>query len=347
MARLADIAEVKIRGGDVPEPGSRDEEIILSAWRMYRYVSAIAMRTGREMLHLNSDGHTWEGDLEVVAHSLWPAGTPPVNGDDWMTGYQTVRNWLLLNKNMDATNIGRPETRSRREGVIALRLPHWWIRDKFAGAPPGMKLPDLDDSGRPAAPARQPTARPPAAVRTEEAPDWWCTFISTCTSIGPYTQQGLREHVIRHGFKPGNGMFSRIMEDAAALREDRNSDPSTAPPPPPPPPPPPLSPPLPVEDDQPARSILDMVSEKRESAPPPVQPSARTGGIAVQARVYADQVAELESEVIALRRRNAELEAEIQHVRAAQREVRLGQQDIDAIAHRTAALLSSENGTAR
>lgn len=354
MVGIAEVAEVRMRGGDLPKPGSEQEELVISAWQMYRWVSARAMREGQEMTHLNTDGHTWQGNLEDAAHDLWRAGKSPLKDTDWLTSYQTIKNWLLFNKNVVTISIGHPDIKGRRTGMIASKRPSWWVRDKFAGAPAGMKLPDLDDSGKPAVLLRVPT--PPQAGPAPGAggkPDWWCPFIKTCPDIGPYTEQGMREHVIRHGFKPGNGMFSRVMNDAAALREDRVNDPRLAPPPPPPPPSPPLPP---VEDDPPARSILDIISDKREpapapappapvpAAPPPVQPSARTGGIAVQARVYADAVAELESEVVALRRRNAELEAEVRRIRVGQREVRLDQQDIDAIAHRTAALLRSKDG---
>lgn len=346
---LSETAVVKVRGGDLPEPDSRQEEIVLAAWRLYRYISARARRTGAAKVHNGTEWHTWEGSIESAARVLWPAGTPLVKGELWPEGYRTVRDWLIrkTGPNLVSTDAGRPGTSSRREGQIAPRLPHWLVRDQFTGAPPGMRLPDLDDSGRvveplPAALARESTPAPPAPPAEQEAP-WWCPFTlkGDCREEGPYTRGDLGLHIQRsHKFKAGGMMYAAAITEAEAIRENRRL---SSPPP---------SPPAP---EPPARSIVEMVARAPDPIPAALAPvpaaiqaqsSVSGGSVSAQGRVFAMQVAEVEAENTGLRRRVAELEAELHQVRAREREMRLYQQDIDAIAHRTAALLQSKNGTA-
>ncbi len=376
MPTIAESATVRVRGGNVPVPGSRDEEIVLAAWQMYRYVNARAMRTGGKMVHLAADGHTWDGDLEEVAHVLWPAGTMPVSDGDgrWDHAYQTVKNWLLINKNIAAVSIGRPETRTKREGVISSRLPHWWVREHFAGAPAGMKLPELDENGRPEPVIELPAAPTPAPPRPAPVPaaderDWWCPFSVTgnCMESGPYTRQDFRLHVIKsHKFQPGGGMYDRVMEQAEELREDRlGSMPLPLSPSPfvltPAAPPTPtearsimdmighekLTPLAPLPPRPPAHDPLDVAAPRtrvrqRPSAPAPGTPPPPIGAVSAQARVFAGQIADLEAEVARLRR-DVEVWRE-RAMRAEAADVQLSQRDMDAIARRTVDLLQSRNG---
>jgi hypothetical protein len=340
-----------MRGGDIPEPGSRQEEIIHAAWKMYRYISARAMREGQERVHTGSDWHTWTGDPESVAHVLWPAGTPPITGETWPDGFRMTRNWLFTTHNLVSTDTGRPGTSSKKEGMVAPRLPHWLVRDKFAGAPESMRLPDLDDNGRalpvPSPPSPPPVAPAPVAAKAAEAnpKDWWCPIVlsGNCQLEGPYTREGLGEHIQRyHKYKHGGMMYEITINDAEALREDRTASgyakPEPAPEPAPSPPPPPPS-------EPPARSIVEMTTppvrtpetrhrdrSQRHAAVPPSP--APVGSTAAQARVFAGIVDDMERDNVALRRRVSELEAEVERLRFGQR---LDQKDIDAIAHRSAA----------
>jgi hypothetical protein len=354
---LADLATVKMRGGDIPEPGSRQEEIVLAAWKMYRYISARAMREGEAKIHVGSDWHTWTGNIESAAHMLWPAGTPIITGESWPGGFRMARDWLLTTHNLVNTDAGRPGTSTKKEGMVAPRLPHWLVRDKFAGAPEGMRLPDLDDNGRPlslpppssTAPAPAPA---PAPVAAEVNPkDWWCPIVlsGNCQLEGPYTREGLGEHIQKyHKYRHGGMMYEITINDAVALREDRAAS-GYGKPEPAPEPPPPLEPP--------ARSILEMGTpearapearrrdrSQRHAAAPPATAPAPVGSTAAQARVFAGIVDDLERDNIALRRRVSELEEELRRERQGERKARLHQTDIDAIAHRVLHLMDGATG---
>lgn len=349
MATIAETATVRMRGGDIPEPDSEAGQVILGAWKVYRWASAKAGREGRPDLRDGVAGHIWKGKLDDAFHDLWPFGRPPLTGEPWDDGIKTIRNWLFTSGNIGVADRGRPGTSTRREGMIEPRIPSWWIRDKFAGAPPDMHLPDLDDSGRPVEPlpaalTPAPPAPPPPAET--EAP-WWCPFTITgnCQEEGPYTREELGLHIQRtHKFKAGDGMYRIAIMNAEDIRADRKNNP---PPPPPPPPPRPIAP------EPPARSIAEMVSAPPAPTPSPpapvrassyASPQLAVGSISAQTRVFAMQVAELEAEKDSALRRVAELEAEVRQLKAGERRARLHQLDIDAIAHRTAALLQSKDG---
>lgn len=344
MATIAETATVRMRGGDIPEPDSEAGQVIIGAWKVYRWISARAGREGTPALRDGVAGHVWKGKLDSAFNDLWPAGRSPLMGDLRDEACRAIRNWLLASGNVGVADRGRPGTSTRREGMIEPRIPTWWVRDQFAGAPPGMKLPDLDGDGRPVEPF--PAAPPVTAPAGKEAEDpWWCPFTVTgnCQTEGPYTREELGLHIQRtHKFRADGGMYGIFIEQAREIREDRKAS-GYAPAP------------VPVrqpDPEPPARSIMEMTSASpppAPAAPPPAparapapQPSA--GSVSAQSRVFAMQVAELEAEKDAALRRVAELEAEVRQLKTDERRARLHQLDIDAIAHRTAALLQSKRG---
>jgi hypothetical protein len=352
---LADLATVTVRGGDVPEPGSRAEEIIFAAWKVHMYVCGESMRLeAGTMDHKGTEGLRWTGNLIDVFHFLWPVGQPPIHGLPWDEGYRTVKDWLLLNRNIVVVTRGNQEFSTKKTGLVESRATSWWVREEMIGVPAGMKLPrtqtaaDILDEVRAAVPAP-----PPALPSADDPVDWWCPVAlkgGVCMEDGPYTNSGLRIHIMKgHGFKPPSFMYERTMNDAATLRDSRPT-PAPAPEPAPEPPrpapavaPPPRVPPPPAQPDRPAPSLLDMAARSPLSAPAPAvtQTLSTSGGasISAQARVFGMQVAEVEQENAALRRRVAELEEELRKEREGERKMRLDQQDIDSIAHRVVHLM--------
>jgi hypothetical protein len=335
---LADIATVKMRGGDIPESGSQAEEIILAAWKVHLHISGKSMRSDSVTTIDGVDALAWTGNLIDVFHFLWPVGRPPVRGLAWDEGYRTVKDWLLLNKNIGVVRRGNQELNSRKTGFVASRATSWWVREELLGVPQGMKLPGTSTPGQVIDQVR--AAAPAAAlpVSADDPNDWWCAVGAkggVCMEDGPYTRTGLGIHVAKHHkFRFGSFMYEKTIGDAEELRNSRPTPapvPEPAPEPPRPAPaipPPPRIPPPPLSEPPPL------------SAPAPAVTQTIGGAsISAQARVFSMQVAEVEQENAALRRRVAELEEELRRTRADERRVRLDQQDMDSIAHRVVHLM--------
>jgi hypothetical protein len=351
MVTIAQAAIVKIRGGDTPEPGSREEEVILSAWRVYRYILAKAEREGTRSIREGAPAWDWEGDVREAFHVLWPMGRKPLQMSEstWDEDRATVHTWLLAVQNLGVLDRGRAETRTRKEGVISSRNPRWWVRAQFTGTPLGMKLPDLDleDVQRrlKSAPTEKKSSVPPSLV-TSDPLEWWCPFASNCGFITPLTRIGLTAHFITfHGWKKDGGMYSMAFEDAERIRADRLDTPEPA-----------LenSSDLEGEEGEPepeAQSILEMISRSKPNpaAPAPAvsQVPTSTGSVSAQARVFALQIAELEDDNLRLRRENQELRDKLQRAESdvvGVTRMRLSSLEVDRIAARVADRLQSKDG---
>lgn len=345
---LAALAEVRMRGADIPEPGSKDEETILAAWKVYRYVLARARREGNPAIRYASDGYEWTGNLPSVFHDLWPAGTPIIPSQPDLKEQEArgpVITWLCTSQNMGFVTKGRPEMTTRKEGTLGSLPDKWWIADEFRGVPPSMKLPELAEAD-PDAPI--PIAPVSPAQRELNGADWWCPFTNFCGQETPISKHGLSIHLSKmHNLKSGSFLHREAMAQAEELHAtgarapapDPNASPLDALfneyEPPPPPPSLPSSPQV-----KPPRSLIDPSPAPSPSAPPAPQ----AGSIAAQGRVFASQVAELEEENARLRRDNEFLLDRLYRIEPEEGEIRLSQGEIERIARRLASLLSSRNG---
>jgi hypothetical protein len=364
---LSDLAEVKMRGGDIPEPGSKEEELILAAWHVHQYLLGKVRREGRKAVRFGHDGFEWEGEIPQVIRVLWPAGTSPLplSETDHDEGRRTLVTFLCTTRNLANIVRGRPDTRVRNGGTVPAAASRWWINSEFQGMPEGMKLPDAAADAAPDLIITEPDSAPapaPAPVAAPAARDWWCPFIvQHCKTDIPMTRQRLNSHLqLVHKITRNSGLYDIVMEDAERLRGDKldadapeadeqvllpgiQADVHE---------PEPLVasasvqrvPEIPARIAVPMRTAGDSVQENQD-----VISGTTLGSVAAQARVFAVQIAEMEEENFRLRTENAELREKLRIAEAAAapgvREVRIDDSGARMIALHVASMVGSVNGS--
>jgi hypothetical protein len=336
---LSDIAVVKVRGGDIPEPGSTEHELIFAAWEVYRYVRARAQRGGKEAIRFGRNGWEWEGEITQACRAIWQANASPLPlaGVSHEDGRRAIQTWLITTRNLGVIARGNEEHYVRK-ATIAARSSRWWIASEFSGAPEGMKLPETrslpdDDLPAPLSPAVQDS-------KPQEPKDWWCPYFKNCSMESPVSKRGLGIHLSTvHNFKAGNGLHRIAMEEAEELRGERlDSDyiqPELAPEPEPPSPP----------QAGVLRSLVPEVKAQQAAAAPlppapPVQSLPPGTAFAAQATVFTQQVIELEQENVRLRREVRRLQELLD---SAPRPVRLEDSEVKRIAWQVSGMIKSGN----
>jgi hypothetical protein len=339
--RLADIAVVKMRGTDIPEPGSQEHELIFAAWEVYRYIRARAQRGGKESIRFGRDGWEWEGEIRQVCREIWQANASPLPlaGTDHEDGRRAIQNWLLTTANLGVITPGNEELHVRK-ATVAARSSRWWIAQEFTGAPEGMKLPEtsslqVDDLPAPLSPSSVPDAK------TQEPKDWWCPYFRNCNVEAPFNERELHMHLSKvHGFRVGNGLHDIAMREAEELRGERLGSGY-------------VQPEEEKEEFPPPRRagvLKSLVPEPKIELPqqtiplPPVPPaqSLPPGTVfAAQVTVFMQQVIELEQENVRLRRENRRLQELLD---SAPRPVRLEDSEIKRIAWQVSGMLKSGDG---
>jgi hypothetical protein len=332
--QLAEIAEVRMSGGDIPVPGSKAEEIIHAAWNAYRYIRAQAQRGGQESIRFARQG--WEVSIEMqeVFHAVWPAGQSPLplSGENHDEARRILTLWLCTHQNLAVISRGNPDMNVRRATVSA-RPSRWWVSAEFTGVPEGMRLPETVSgmTGQVLQAAQNTLAGKTGKTAAEPGSDWWCPFDNQCGLGMAVTEKELVTHFVkRHGGRPEGFLFESYMEDARALRGTESDAPAH---------PEPELPPLPETG-----RVRHAPPPARPKTAPPQQPPVPSGSVGAQARVFAGEVAQLEQENQSLRQRVSELEGELARARTEQRiTVDLSAENADALARRIAVLVKSEN----
>lgn len=326
---LSDIAEVKMRGGDIPKPGSAEEERILAAWEVYRYIRAQAQRAGKEILFEGRDG--WEVSIEMpdVFTSIWPAGESPLPIAEvpHIEARGAIVNWLCTQRDLAVRSRGNPAIANKKTSIPA-RPSSWWVSASFRGAPTGMKLPDVSEiTGEKLPLPPEPERSPSGEVR-----DWWCPYTSMCQADSPFTERGLTSHLSRvHTFKPGGALFDIAMQEAADLRgTPREPEPENEV----------ELLPLPPVSIAPIAPPHQGMRAPVFAPPNPVPALVPVGTVSAQARVFLGEVARLEDENAALRREVGELRRQLEDLR--DQPVRMSATDRDDLARAIAKLVRSE-----
>lgn len=315
---LADVATVTMRGGDIPEPGSQEEELILAAWKLYYYIRGEALRNrSPETVKYGRTGFSWRGELPDAYRFLWPAGASPIPALKPGDARTRITTWLCTNQDLAPLNQGNDGSAGRK-GAILPQASVWWVAEDFRGAPPGLRLPETEaksaasngwetklDAILAGAPEPEPA---PARAAAQEPREWWCPFADRCGLDEPVTKRGLGIHLNRmHGLKSGTEAHAIVMEQAEQLRTSNSSL-------------------LPAFMEEPAIAGRELPEPSRPVAPEPAPAPVRTpapapaapvqaapvpaGTVTAQARVFAGEVARLEEENLRLRNENAALREE-------------------------------------
>ncbi len=354
---LADVAVVRMRGGDIPEPGSGSEELILAAWKVYRYVLARAKREGKEAIQHGIDGFTWNGELPGVYPDIWTAGASPLPSHDLPLdkARSAVTNWLLTSRNVSIMSRGRDAMTTKKEGTRPGATSRWWISNEFLGVPPGMSLPEqasqeLQERILAVTPVTAASGGP-AAVPDPNPRNWWCTFANFCQMDNPVSRAELGTHLFRvHQLKPGSGMYDIAMAEAEALREGSPvwEEPEEAYTPPAPVPAPVPAPALRIPPAA-ARSLISLGAPPAPAPAPAVtaapDPAPAAASISAQGRVFASMVADLEQANADLRRENQALQDRLRRIEPEGGDIRLSDGEIERIARRLASLISLRDGS--
>lgn len=340
---LADVAEIRMRGGDIPAPGSEAEEIVLAAWAAYRYIRAQAQRSGKEAVRFAKPG--WELEIEIpeVFRAVWPAGQSPlpVAGTDHDEARRMLTVWLGTHRNLSNVARGNPDMRATR-ATVAAKPSKWWVAAEFSGAPAGMRLPDTSVVTGELPPAQLVTEQ----EATASGRDWWCPHNHLCGLGTPVTEEEMTRHFVeRHGARRNSFLLDSFMEDARRLHGT----------------------PQPVPEPEPEPGTLTSLvqpsartPEKTEpaavpppapvTAPAPARTRTRTlsgplpgGQVSAQARVFIGEIAALEDEIARLRRENAELRKRLAERDGTPQAVTLTAASADDLSRRIARLVNSEH----